>query len=303
VEFICTAAARTPGNVSCGAVHPTLPVRFEDGADGALPPGLVVPPRRMPLALGGRPLKRWCYVGAFGERVMLCAAVAWIGPLPQAFWAVWDRERGALRERTRLRRARGHVSVDPGHIRVRDGSVAIDARVEPGRAVQTASPHGDGWIWTRKQGGVRVHGQVRVAGETIELDARGCVDQSAGYHARVTDWEWSAGVGRSADGRDLAWNLVTGVHDAPQDSERTLWVDGEPRELEPVKFAADLGAVSFAGGGELTFEEEACRRRRDDLLVVRSDYIQPFGAFSGTLPGGIELAEGRGVMERHHACW
>jgi len=36
---------------------------------------------------------------------------------------------------------------------------------------------------------------------------------------------------------------------------------------------------------------------------VRSEYEQPFGTFRGTLPGGLELAEGYGVMERHVAVW
>ena len=34
-----------------------------------------------------------------------------------------------------------------------------------------------------------------------------------------------------------------------------------------------------------------------------SDYRQPFGTFTGTLGGGVELAEGFGVMERHTARW
>jgi hypothetical protein len=36
---------------------------------------------------------------------------------------------------------------------------------------------------------------------------------------------------------------------------------------------------------------------------MRSDYRQPFGTFAGTLPGGIELAEGYGVMEEHDVRW
>ena len=42
---------------------------------------------------------------------------------------------------------------------------------------------------------------------------------------------------------------------------------------------------------------------RDELLLARSDYVQPFGTFSGTLPGGAELARGYGVMEDHRARW
>ena len=173
----------------------------------------------------------------------------------------------------------------------------------PGAAVETASPHGPAWIWTRKQGGVRVRGRVVLDGEEIEVDDLGCVDESAGYHARSTAWEWSAGVGSLRDGRDVAWNLVTGVHDAEVGSERTLWIDGSPVEVPPVVFADDLSSVSFPGGEALAFSCEAVREREDDLGLFRSDYVQPFGTFAGTLPGGVSLASGRGVMERHSALW
>ncbi len=262
-----------------------------------------MPPARMPLVAAGRPLKRWRYVGVYGERLMLCAGVVWIGVLPQTFWAVWDRRRQALRERTRLSRPRRFVSMPGGAVVIRDGTVRADLVVEPGVAVETASPHGPSWIWTRKQGGVRVHGRVVLEGEEILVDELGCVDESAGYHDRQTAWEWSAGIGALVDGRSVAWNLVTGVHDADERSERTIWVDGSPVETAPVSFSPSLDAVSFADGAALGFTAEATRERTDDLLLFKSDYVQPFGTFSGTLEGGLELAEGRGVMERHTALW
>src|SRR3712207_5736377 len=133
-----------------------------DGTDR--PGGFVVPPARMPLTLDGRPLKQWRYVGVYGERLMVCAGVVRIGPLPQVFWAVWDRGREALRERTRLLRTRGFVSLAGGRVRIADGDVAVDLVVEPGVPVETLSAHGDAWIWTRKQGDVRVHGCACVDG-------------------------------------------------------------------------------------------------------------------------------------------
>ena len=257
----------------------------------------------MPLLRGGRPLKRWSYVGVFGSRLMLCAGTAWIAGVPQSWWAVWDRRREALRERTRFARPLRYVSVSGSRVAIRDGAVRADLAVEPGVAVETASQHAASWIWTRKQGAVRVRGVVVLDGEEIAVDELGCVDESAGYHARTTAWEWSAGVGALVDGRAVGWNLVTGVHDAPVGSERTIWIEGEPVETAPVRFADDLSGVAFADGSALRFSAEATRSRDDDLLVFKSDYVQPFGTFAGTLEGGLALAEGRGVMERHRAVW
>jgi hypothetical protein len=95
----------------------------------------------------------------------------------------------------------------------------------------------------------------------------------------------------------VAWNLVDGIHDAPEASERTVWVAGEPQEVGSVAFD-DLHAV-----GGLRFTVLATRARRENYLLIRSDYQQPFGTFSGALPGAGELREGWGVMERHEVFW
>jgi len=256
----------------------------------------------MPLFRGGRPLKRWRYAGVYDPTVQLCAGIVHVGPLAQAFWAVWESEGRRLRERTRLF-GRGAVRLDAARLRVRDADVLVDVGLDAGAPVEVVSPHGSQYIWTRKQGGVRARGIVRLGERERRIDARAVIDESAGYHARATAWEWSAGVGESVDGRPVAWNLVAGVHDAECASERTVWVDGVPHELAPVRFAPDLDAIGWAGGEALRFEQQAERRRDDNLLIVRSRYRQPFGRFTGNFPGAIELAEGWGVMERHDARW
>ena len=38
-------------------------------------------------------------------------------------------------------------------------------------------------------------------------------------------------------------------------------------------------------------------------MLIRTDYEQPFGTFSGALPVAGELREGYGVMERHEVRW
>jgi hypothetical protein len=267
------------------------------------PDSIPLPPARLPLVRAGRPLKRWRYVGVYGPELMLCAGAAHVGPARQVWWAVWDRQPRRLHERTRLLLGRGAVSVEqPGRLRVRDRGVEIDLRLDEGPGIEVVSPAGPAYIWTRKQGGVAASGRVRLEGRERELAGRAIVDESAGYHDRRTSWLWSAGVGRAGDGRQAAWNLVAGIHDHLEASERTVWLDGEPAEVGPVEFAADLSAIVFAEGGELRCRAEATRRRHDRLLIFRSDYEQPFGTFSGALPGA-ELAEGYGVMERHDVVW
>src|SRR5262249_49501002 len=147
-----------------------------------------------------------------------------------------------------------------------------------GEAVEVVSRHGASYIWTRKQP-LRATGLVTLEGRTLAVDAPALIDDSAGYHAPPTPSEGSARAGIAAGGEAVVWNLVAGVHDAHLHSERTVWLSGAAHEVGPVTFAEGLDAV-----GDLRFTPEAERVRRDDLLLVASDYRQPFGAFAGVLP-------------------
>jgi hypothetical protein len=267
---------------------------------------------------GGRPLKRWRYVGVFCEELMACAALVQVGPAKQSFWAVHTRADGRLRERTRMLVRRRAVALAPGRVAIRDGGVLLDLTLEEDGGIQARCAHGgnrhgggealgSGEVWTRKQAGVRAHGTLTLDGRSPRaIEALAVIDDTAGYHTRETEWWWSAGVGASEDGVALAWNLVAGVNDPPRGSERAVWVDGVPSEPAPVRFAADLSEILAADaddGWRLSFAAESVRRRNENLLVLSSDYTAPFGAFSGTLPGDIRLASGLGVMEHHRARW
>lgn len=250
----------------------------------------------MPSHRSGRPLKAWRYIGVFGPELMLCLAQVRIGRARQSFWAIWDRGEGTLHERTALRG--DPVRLAPGRAALRDGAVVIDLAFSESDGVECVCPAGAAYAWTRKQAGLQVSGTVTLAGRRRALCGRAVIDDTAAYYPRHTRWRWAAGVGRAEDGRRLAWNLVAGVNDPRSGSERTLWVDGVPQEASPCHFAEDLSGVD-----ELRFTAEAVRARSDNLVLVRSRYRQPFGTFSGRAPGGIELAEGYGVMEEHDAWW
>ncbi|MCE5292836.1 MAG: DUF2804 domain-containing protein [Nocardiaceae bacterium] len=252
------------------------------GGDGEAPLDV----SSLPLFRGLRPLKRWRYLGVYGADVQLCVGVARIAGAAQSFWAVHDRISGEFRDRAVMWSA----------VEFGDRSVSftgVDLRYErAGDPVEVVTLHGDHPIWTRKTP-VRVTGTV----DGKDIDSRGLVDESAGHHARVTKWFWSAGCGVSTTGAEVTWNLVDGVHDSPTNSERTLWVDGVPREVDAVDFAADLSRA-----GELAFHAEAQRARHDRLVLIDSEYRQPFGTFTGRV-GNVELSDGYGVMESHDVRW
>jgi len=207
--------------------------------------------------------KSWRWIGAFGPELMLCVAHARVGVLRRSWWAVWDGER--LHEG---RRAPFELSLEHG--------TPIEVTTGP--------------AWTRKTP-LRVTGNV--LGRSIDLP--GLLDESAGRHARRTAWRWSAGAGVAESGAAVVWNLVEGLHDRSP-SERTVWVDGAPHEVEALPFDG------LARVGDLTFGALATRAKRENYLVIASDYEQPFGTFAGTLPVAGPL-HGWGVMERHEALW
>ncbi len=243
---------------------------------------------------------------------MACAAIVQIGPARQSFWALHLRGGEPLRERTRMLPRRRELQIThgsyrdgvPARVRIRDRAVELEFQLEEQPGIQARCPHGAEEVWTRKQAGVAAHGTLALdGGAAREIEALAVIDDTIGYHARETEWYWSAGVGEGAGGAALAWNLVSGVNDPPSGSERAVWVAGVPHEAPPVRFAADLARIDGEDGSQLGFVAEAERSRSENLLIVRSDYRAPFGTFSGMLPGGIELTHGLGVVEHHRARW
>jgi len=249
----------------------------------------------------GQLRKRWRYVAVFSEELMLCAARAEIGPATQCFWVLWDRERRQQWANTSLLPGSREVVLEGPRIEI-DGP-RLRARLELGEvaAIEATCPSGKSEAWTRKRAGVPVAGTVEVPGHRLRVEGRGIDDDSAGHHQRHTHWRWSAGVGESVEGRNLAWNLVEGINDPPSGSERAIWVDGEPTEPPPVRFRG-LDGVDLDAAGSLDFASESEHRRNDNYLLIRSRYRHRFGSFAGTL-GGLTLSAGLGVMEEHDALW
>jgi uncharacterized protein DUF2804 len=256
-------------------------------------------PGSLPLLDRGQLRKRWRYVGLFAEELMLCAARAEVGPLTQAFWVMWDREARRHWAQTTQRPGSREVVFDGARLEIDGPGLRASLRLGEIAPIEVTCPSGRSSAWTRKRAGVPIEGTVELPGRRWDVAGRGVDDESAGHHQRHTSWLWSAGVGESVEGQDLAWNLVEGINDPPHGSERAIWVDGEPTEPPPVQFQDD--GIDLADGS-LAFAPESEHRRDENYLLFRSRYRHRFGSFSGSL-GGLELAQGLGVMEEHDALW
>lgn len=254
----------------------------------------------MPLLDHGQLRKRWRYVGFFAEELMLCAARAEVGPITQSFWVLWDRGARRQWEHTALRPGSREVSFDGSYLEIDSRDLRASLRLGAVAPIEVTCPSGKSQAWTRKRAGVPINGTVEVPGRRWQVSGRGIDDESAGHHQRHTSWRWSAGVGHSADGRELAWNLVEGVNDPPRGSERAIWIDGNPTEPPPAHFSES--GVDLPEGDSLAFAGESEHTRNENFLLIRSRYRHRFGAFTGRL-AGVELAAGLGVMEEHDALW
>lgn len=255
----------------------------------------------MPLFKSGQLRKRWRYVGVFADELMLCAARAEVGPLTQSFWILLDRGTGQQWSHTALLPGSKEVTLEGPRLEIDGPGLRASLRLGEVAPVETTCPSGRALAWTRKRVGMPVEGTVEVPGRRWEVSGRGVDDESAGHHQRHTGWRWSAGIGDSVDGRAVAWNLVEGINDPPRGSERAIWIDGEPAEPPPVHFAGMEG-IELPEGERLDFTPESKHGKDDNYLLIRSRYRHSFGSFNGRL-GGVELAQGLGVMEEHDALW
>ena len=86
--------------------------------------------------------------------------------------------------------------LEQGRLRVHDRGVSLELELAEEAGIEALCPHGRGMVWTRKQAGVAAHGSLALDGGAPQpVEARAVIDDTAGHHARHTEWHWSAGVG------------------------------------------------------------------------------------------------------------
>jgi hypothetical protein len=283
--------------------------------------------------------KKWVYVAIAAEDVWISLAVVRTGYAATAFAFVYDLAKKAmLVDRTVLAPsplsriadgpheeglvarfatgktsfvlARGGSRLD---VRVKIGELDIEAALD-----ETAAPPsitaiarlGDGLLdATEKRALTKVTGAARIEGRTIDLSrAVGGWDYTHGLLPRHTKWNWAFALGKTNDGRPIAFNVVQGF---VGEAECAAFLDGEVHPIVEPKFGFDVDRPELpwtlrGDGIDLTFETGAVHSQHTNLAVIRSRFVQPVGTFSGLvrIAGKDVLVRNLpGVVEDQDVLW
>ena len=278
--------------------------------------------------------------GADTDRLIAWAIVD-LGYAASAFAFVWERGRGLVVDRSLMGvprlcrvRSKGDARIDARFVhprgslrtRARDGEPGIEVAIELPElelhatldergappALTAVAPVPRGVVnTTEKRVLLPVRGAALVAGRRVSLDgAVAGYDHTHGLLARRTHWNWAFGMGRAASGERVALNLVQGFVGEP---EGAGGVDPPPapcpggRGPPPRSGGPRTWRVRTEDGAvDLRFEPEGVHRERVDLGLVRSHFVQPAGAFHGTIraAGRTLVLEGvPGVVEDQDVVW
>lgn len=283
--------------------------------------------------------KKWLYIAVVSDAAWLSLAIVRTGYAATAFAFVYDRiARTMVFDRTALGPPSAAFVADDPHasgevarfafahsrivverrsgswdVRARLADLEVDATLDPSSsppAITAIASLGPGLVsGTEKRLLLAARGRMRAFTRAFDLDrALAGYDYTHGQMPRRTRWRWAFGMGRSPSGRAIGLNLTDGF---VGEAECAAFFDGRVVPLGEPRISFDAARVerawSLAGDGtRLTFDVGATHAQRTNLLLVRSRFVQPVGAFRGSLDLAgerIELADFPGVVEDQDVTW
>jgi hypothetical protein len=283
--------------------------------------------------------KRWIYVALATEEVWFSAAIVRTGYAATAFVFAYDLAgQRMMLDRTVLgpspiarvsddfhapgeiaRFARGATALSltrrgPAldlHVRGRD--IEIDAAIEEGSgppAITAIADLGGGLVnATEKRALLAVRGRARCGNREVILDGGTAgYDYTHGLLPRHTKWRWAFALGKTRAGEPFAFNLIQGF---VGEAECAAFLGDRVIALAEPRFELDVAQPMrqwrLVGDGiDLAFEPGGIHAQNTNLGIVRSRFVQPVGAFTGTMriDGRDVYVEGLpGVVEDQDVLW
>ncbi len=232
--------------------------------------------------------KRWRFLLAADDRLLVGAAIADLGYIGLGFGWVLDRAAGRMLASeggitpgpfvhvgdetwqgvsSRWRSASGSATVrgeaDGGALRLElsfgrrlSASLRFERSAAPALTLVAPATGAGGVVNATVKSLLHpVRGHVNVDGKEHDLSGLGGVDYTHGLLARETRWRWAFGLGRDAAGRAVGFNLVTGFNQGGG-GECAIWAGDSlvllPHEGVTIDFVSDPATgpwtVRTAGG-------------------------------------------------------
>ena len=275
-------------------------------------------------------LKKWHYLSATHPDFYLCAAIADLGYVGNTFCYLVDRRSGRKFETESLRPLGWGVQVGRtslveslargiriAHLdnrwlceldlNLEGKSLRAEVCFPTGRPLCLLHPlHQNRGAYTHKEVGEPCSGWVEWNNEKFTMEgAFGGLDYTHSYADRCTTWKWLFLTGSLVDGRRFGLNLSELLYGS---AENYLWLDGRLHALGEAHFSSPKeGSWKISGERmQLQFQPIGKREQNVNLLLVRSQFVQPYGEASGTVcckGETLEIASAFGVAEDHRAVW
>ncbi len=264
----------------------------------------------------------FCYLYDISKNTL--TETTWLRPLGTGYQLTPSPMSGVARMGGR--NASVSFSIDGGVWRVSIATRSIRAEIAltpPVLSLPMAmcSPTGySGWTYTQKHNGLKPAGELTINGEPQPLNkALAGYDFSAGYMRRETSWRWASINAHTHDGI-VGLNLAAGVNETGC-NENVFWINGERHLLGPVHFnfqrttsakggretQASWRIYSDNGQVELSFTPVNCRQEKLNLLLLKSNFRQYLGYYSGFIIDNFGnkhlLDDVLGLTEDHFARW
>jgi hypothetical protein len=187
------------------------------------------------------------------------------------------------------------------HVDARD-SLAMLHRLGPRRIA-----------YTHKAAGWPVAGALELGGRTVCLDGGlAASDWTRAQASRITEWKWASLSSFLSDGTPIGLNLSAQVYEDERGHsvENAFWVDGKVRALSGVVFEVpphpqtQRWQIRSIDGDDvdLEFEPRGAREEHTNFGIVRTDFVQPYGSFTGQVCGH-QIDGAFGVVETHISVW
>lgn len=306
---------------------------------------VVVPNVRAAGAMGKYRLKEWHYHSLVTDQWFLGLAVVQLGYLANAFCYLVDRKdpgrkyeyeallplgkgltfaESSVSGTTRLENRKDRVVFSCG----KTWGVSLDLPLagkrlvgefscQPEESLALLFPLEEGRraAYTHKAAGMRASGGLDYGGTKVDLSGAGAtLDWTRSVASRTTRWKWASFAGLDMLGRRVGLNLSADVYDLNGESlENALWIDGKVRPLDGVVFEMPRKPldgewhIRSRRGDELdlTFKPLGARQQSLNLGLLKSEFVQPYGTFTGKIQAekAVELKGIFGVVENHLSVW